>query len=442
MTTFVKLVEENLLYGILTVTWLLFLWVYYLSYRQKALVTRLVELPQSVEKIMTKDVYDKSRSYYLDKLNFSDFKEFYSELFTTAFLLTFGYYYFWSWSIDLMKYFGFNEKNEYLVSVVCMFLINVLHDIIFLPLKIYSTFVVEQKHGFNKETPALFIKDRLLMFVIREVITEPILCAIIWIIKNGGDYFFFYVWIFLIIVSVFMMILYPEVIAPLFDTYTPLPEGDLKKKIEALAASINYPLYKIFLVNKSKRSSHSNAYLYGFYKHKRIVLFDTLVKEYYKPPEGETEIKGCETDEVLAVLAHELGHWKYNHTLKGFVLGLMGFMLNLFLYAKLLNYEPMYRAFGFMDSQPIFIGLIIVTMYILIPLNILLNFLSVVVARRFEFEADRFAKIVGHGGALKSSLIKLGVDNLGYPLYDKLFSGWHHNHPSILERLEAMDKED
>lgn len=163
------------------------------------------------------------------------------------------------------------------------------------------------------------------MFVIREVITEPILCAIIWIIKNGGDYFFFYVWIFLIIVSVFMMILYPEVIAPLFDTYTPLPEGDLKKKIEALAASINYPLYKIFLVNKSKRSSHSNAYLYGFYKHKRIVLFDTLVKEYYKPPEGETEIKGCETDEVLAVLAHELGHWKYNHTLKGFVLGLVDF---------------------------------------------------------------------------------------------------------------------
>lgn len=117
-----------------------------------------------------------------------------------------------------------------------------------------------------------------------------------------------------------MMVIYPEVIAPLFDKYTPLPEGDLKSKIEALAASINFPLYKLFLVEGSKRSSHSNAYLYGFYKYKRIVLFDTLVKEYYKPAEGDTEQKGCETDEVLAVLAHELGHWKYGHTLKLYIL--------------------------------------------------------------------------------------------------------------------------
>lgn len=120
--------------------------------------------------------------------------------------------------------------------------------------------------------------------------------------------------------TLFMMILYPEVIAPLFDKYTPLPDGDLRRKIEALAASVKFPLYKLFIVEGSKRSSHSNAYLYGFHKHKRIVLFDTLVKEYYKPVEGETEGKGCETDEVLAVLAHELGHWKHSHTLKGFML--------------------------------------------------------------------------------------------------------------------------
>lgn len=121
------------------------------------------------------------------------------------------------------------------------------------------------------------------------------------------------------------MIIYPELIAPLFDKYTPLPNGDLKRKIEELAASINYPLYKIFIVENSKRSSHSNAYLYGFHKHKRIVLYDTLVKEYYKPTEGETNTKGCTTDEVVAVLAHELGHWKYSHTLKGFILGQVNF---------------------------------------------------------------------------------------------------------------------
>lgn len=123
-----------------------------------------------------------------------------------------------------------------------------------------------------------------------------------------------------------MMIIYPEFIAPLFDKYTPLPNGELKTKIEELAASVNFPLYKLFIVEGSKRSSHSNAYLYGFHKNKRIVLFDTLVKEYYKKAEGETQEKGCETDEVLAVLAHELGHWKFNHTVKGIVLTQVNFV--------------------------------------------------------------------------------------------------------------------
>lgn len=114
-----------------------------------------------------------------------------------------------------------------------------------------------------------------------------------------------------------MMIVYPELIAPLFDKYSPLPEGDLRKKIEALAASLNFPLYKLYIVEGSKRSSHSNAYMYGFHKSKRIVLFDTLVKEYYKPKEDDpVKDQGCENDEVVAVLAHELGHWKYNHVWK------------------------------------------------------------------------------------------------------------------------------
>lgn len=142
----------------------------------------------------------------------------------------------------------------------------------------------------------------------------------IWIVKNGGDYFFVYLWIVSVVVSLFMMILYPEVIAPLFDKYTPLPDGELKKKIEELAASLKFPLYKLFVVEGSKRSSHSNAYLYGFHKHKRIVLFDTLIKGYCKKDDEDAD-KGCETNEILAVLAHELGHWKHSHTLKGFLFG-------------------------------------------------------------------------------------------------------------------------
>ncbi|XP_026674344.1 CAAX prenyl protease 1 homolog isoform X2 [Ceratina calcarata] len=354
---------------------------------------------------------------------------------------------FWVSSVRLVGYLGFDESNEILLSGVCMFVVSVVYDVVYLPLTIYSTFVVEQKHGFNKETPLFFAKDQLLKFVVSEAIAVPLLSAVIWIIKNGGDYFFLYLWIFLIAATLFLMILYPEVIAPLFDKYTALPDGELRKRIEELAASIRFPLYKIFIVENSKRSSHSNAYLYGFHKHKRIVLFDTLVKEYYKPAEDETatataEAKGCETDEILAVLAHELGHWKYRHTLKGFVISQISLLTNLFLYAKLVDYEPMFRAFGFVDSRPTFIGVIIVTMYILIPFNVLLQFVTIVIARKFEFQADRFAKSLGHGPALKSSLIKLQKDNLGFPIFDKLYSTWHHSHPQFLERLDAINKED
>lgn len=442
MTELVKYFEANILYEILLITWLLFFWELYLSFRQKALMLRLVDLPQSVDGLMTKDVYDKSRNYNLDRLNFGNFKKVYLNLLTTVFFLCYGYYHFWNWSIDLAKHIGIDAENEILVSGICMFIINASYDIIALPLEIYSTFVVEQKHEFNKVSPLFFVKDHLLKFAVYQAIALPLLCAMIWIVKNGGDYFFLYLWIFSIIVIVFMMILYPEFIAPLFDKYIPLPDGDLKQKIEALAASVQFPLYKLFIVERSKRSSHSNAYLYGFHKHKRIVFFDTLIKEYYKPEDGDTQEKGCETDEILAVLAHELGHWKYSHALKKFMLVQVFVLVNYLLYAKLLNYGPMYAAFGFLDVQPTFVGLIIVTMYILIPVNTLMEFVSVVIGRKFEFEADQYAQILGHGDALKRALIKLQKDNLSYPLFDKLYSSWHQSHPPVLERLEAIDKQD
>ncbi|XP_078039715.1 CAAX prenyl protease 1 homolog [Augochlora pura] len=442
MNNFAKLIGDYILYEILALIWLLHLWNIYLHFRQRNLVKRLVEIPPSVESLMSKDVYDKARLYHLDRLNFSDFSSIYMHLFTTGFLLMFGYYYFWQWSIDLGNYFGLTRDNEILISGICMFLICVGCTIISLPLVAYDKFVIEQKHGFNKETPLFFIKDQFLKFLVVQIIATPLLCAVILIVQNGGDYFYLYVWIFSIIVTLFMMILYPEVIAPIFDKYTPLPDGELKTKVEALASSVEFPLYKLLIVEGSKRSSHSNAYLYGFHKQKRIVLFDTLVKEYYKLGEGETEAKGCETDEVLAVLAHELGHWKYSHTLKGFMLAQVSCLAKVLVYAKLLDYEPMYVAFGFSDSKPTFIGLIIISMYILIPFTTLIEFIAGVIGRKFEFEADRFATILGHGDALKRSLIKLQKDNLGYPLFDKLYSCWLHSHPPLLERLEAIDKED
>ncbi|KAL6261173.1 hypothetical protein P5V15_008697 [Pogonomyrmex californicus] len=445
MEALVSFLEQHILGTILCMIWILTFWNYYLSFRQRTLLQRLVDLPKSVEGLMTKDVYDKARAYALHKNIFDVVQEIYSKIYNTVILLCFGYYYIWEWSIQIAKFCGINHENDILLSAICLFIINAFFHVFNLPITIYDIFVLEEKHGFNKQTVTFFIKDEIKKFIVSQIITVPLLCGMIWIVKNGGDYFFWYLWILSVVFSLFMMILYPEVIAPLFDKYSPLPDGELKREIEKLAASLKFPLYKLFIVEGSKRSSHSNAYLYGFYKHKRIVLFDTLIKGYCKKDDNDSNKdndynKGCETNEILAVLAHELGHWKHNHTLKGFLLSQILFVTNIVIFAKLLDYTPMYNAFGFMDSKPIIIGLIIVTMFILIPLNTIFSVISVVISRRFEFQADNFATKLGHGDALKAALLKLQKDNLGYPIYDKLYSSWYHSHPPTLERLEAIDK--
>lgn len=280
---------------------------------------RLDKLPSSLEGIMTEDVYQKARLYALDKNLFGNINDSCSTIINTAFILCYSFHYCWVLSGDIVKLMGLNS-NEILESSICLFIMSTLSFFIDLPFKIYNTFVLEEKHGFNKQTGLFFIKDQILKFTVSQLIGPIFLSGFIWIVQNGGDYFFFYIWIFTVVLTLFMSIIYPEVIAPLFDKYSPLPEGELKTKIEELAASLKFPLYKLYIVEGSKRSSHSNAYMYGFHKHKRIVLFDTLVKEYCKANEKSDREFGCEIDEVVAILAHELGHWQFNHTIKGLAL--------------------------------------------------------------------------------------------------------------------------
>jgi STE24 endopeptidase len=212
--------------------------------------------------------------------------------------------------------------------------------------------------------------------------------AIVKIVQWGGDYFFIYLWLFVIVFTLFMMIIYPEFIAPLFDKYTPLPEGDLRKEIEALASEIEFPLYKLFVVEGSKRSSHSNAYFYGFFRFKRIVLFDTLLEkserdklkteeerekeEKEKAEEKDkdkNEQKGCSNPEILAVLGHELGHWKMNHVFKNIVISQLHIFLMFALFAYLYKLQTLYTAFGFVDSRPVLIGLMVILQFITAPYN-------------------------------------------------------------------------
>lgn len=423
--------ESLIFYGIVSITWVEFLWELYLSIRQHQVYKNTTSVPQKLQGVLDNETFQKARSYSLDKSSFSIIKEIYGIALGTVMLWLYLLRGFWNTSESLLAHYGI-EPSEMLVSALFILLMNLFNTVMSLPLKLYDTFVVEEKHGFNKQTLGFFVKDKIKAFVVMNLIIIPLGCVTIFIIKAGGDYFFIYLWLFAMVTMIFLMTIYPDYIAPLFDKYTPLPDGELRSSIEELAQSVEFPLYKLYLVEGSKRSVHSNAYFYGFFKNKRIVLFDTLLKN---EKNGD---KGCDNTEILAILAHELGHWKFNHVAKNLVIMEVNLLVQFIAFSALFKYQALYSAFGF-NIQPTLIGLIVIMQYVFTPYNTLMNFVLTMLSRKMEFQADDFAKSLGKATYLKGALIKLHKDNLSFPIYDWLYSTWHHSHPTLLQRLEKLD---
>lgn len=474
---------ESIFYAVFIFMWIVYLWEAYLSSRQRELYRTVTKIPEKLESIMDQETYEKARLYNLDKSNFGFWVGLWGEIEHSLILLYGGIPFLWRISGDVIQKHGYDSSYQIMQSVVFLVFSMCFTTVTSMPFTVYSTFVIEQRHGFNKQTPGFFVKDQIKKFFVTMVIAVPIAALLIYIIQIGGDYFFIYVWVFLLVVSLLMITIYADYIAPLFDKFTPLPEGELRTKIEELAKSIDFPLTKLYVVEGSKRSSHSNAYFYGFFKNKRIVLFDTLLEDYSplnkdKKKEGESDSKeeetgqfddketeeevkeektsdepkegksekpkehkkqGCNNEEILAVLSHELGHWKLGHILKNLVISQVNSFLCFAAFAFLIDQQVLYTAFGF-STRPTLIGLIIIFQYVFSPYNEVLSFCVTVLSRMFEFQADDFAKKLRYAGPLKTALIKLNKDNLGFPVNDWLYSTWHFSHPPLLERLKALEK--
>lgn len=383
--------------------------------------------------------------------------------------LYFGVFAFmWHQSIALTQHLNLNYHNEIVVSCVFICLVSVIGLVKEMPFKVYNTFVVEEKHGFNKQTIGFFIKDQIKFFILNIALSLPVAAAVIYIVQVGGTYFYVWIWVFVSIVSLFLMAIYPSWIAPLFDKYRPLDDGPLRTSIEKLAASMKFPLGQLYVVEGSKRSAHSNAYFFGLWGLKRIVLFDTLLlnkgvkkdeniendataqeplidqqDEKEEKKNDEDSGKGCDDSEVLAVLGHELGHWKLGHFTKNIVIGQVHLFLMFAAFGKLFEYEPLYQAVGFnVGEKPILVGLLLIFSYILAAYSSLISFGMTVLSRKFEYEADDFAKGLGFSKDLAKALIKLNADNLGFPLYDWMYSAWNHSHPTILQRMSRLAESD
>jgi STE24 endopeptidase len=345
----------------------------FLLWRQYKVLQR-PNKPKTLEKEIDQTTFDKSQAYGRAKAKFS----FISSLFTQAKSLAILYFDVFPkvWGLTgllLAKYAPARFSGEISQSLVFIFAMSLVDLVFGLPFDYYYTFVLEEKFGFNKTTLNTWIMDMVKGQALTIAFGVPIGSAFLKIIQKTGQSFFYYVWLFSLAVQVFAITIYPIVIVPLFNKLTPLEPGALKEAVEALAKKLKFPLSELYVIDGSKRSSHSNAYFTGLPWKKQIVIYDTLLE---KSSEKEVE----------AVLAHELGHWKKGHTTKLLLIGQVHMFYIFALSSVFINNKSLFNAFGFYNEQPIIIGFMLFSA-VLSPTDPVLKLLMNILTRSFEYEA-------------------------------------------------------
>ena len=298
-------------------------------------------------------------------------------------------------------------------------------DILSLPFQWYSTFVIEEKYGFNKTTVKTFILDKLKGYLLGAVIGGGLLSLLIYLVQSiGAD---FWIWFSLMAAAfvLFINMFYTSLILPLFNKLTPLADGELKNAIEEFARKIDFPLDNIFVLDGSKRSKKANAFFSGIGKKKKIVLYDTLIENHT-------------TEELVAVLAHEVGHFKKKHIIWGFVLSVIQIVFTLFVLSLMIFNEHVSMAMGGTE-QAIHLNLIAFTI-LFSPISGITGLFMSMLSRKNEFEADAYAKENYNGGALARALKKLSVDSLSNLYPHPVYVFFHYSHPPLLKRLQKIDE--
>lgn len=310
--------------------------------------------------------------------------------------------------------------------VAYLVLLSLASTAVGLPFRLYRTFVLEARFGFNRTTARLWISDRAKALAIDAALGIPLLYAVHAFVSFTGELWWVWLFGFLAVVQLFLLWLYPTVIAPLFNRFDPLPEGPLRDRLEALAREAGFRNRGLFLMDASRRSGHSNAYFAGIFR-PRIILFDTLLAQ-------------MSLDETASVLAHEIGHYRAHHVHRRLALGLGATFVALFVLSRLVPWPPLHAAFGF--DAPTLHGAIALLALGGGAFVFWLQPLAARFSRRHEYEADRFAvRIARAPEALKGALVRLNGENLSNLHPHPWFSAWHYSHPPLVERLAGVDRE-
>ena len=373
-------------------------------------------IPQELADVYDEESYRKSQDYKKVNAKFSTRTSSFMLVVTLAFFFADGFAF-----VDNLA--RSVSSNEIIVGLIFFGIIMIGSDILTTPFSYYKTFVIEERFGFNKSTPALFFMDKLKGWLMTIIVGGGLLALVIWFYQLSGSSFWLYAWIVFAVFAVVMNMFYAKLIVPLFNKQQPLEEGSLRVKIEQYAATVGFKLNNIFVIDGSKRSTKANAYFSGFGSEKRITLYDTLIND-------------LEEEEIVAVLAHEVGHYQKNHIIINLVTSILLTGFTLWLLGSFISMPIFSEALGV--TQPSFhIGLIAFGV-LYTPISGITGFLMSLLSRKFEYQADNYAKDTYAGEPLIRSLKKLSRNSLSnltpHPLYVKL----HYSHPTLLQRYRNL----
>ncbi|KAJ6589032.1 metalloendopeptidase [Mycena capillaripes] len=413
------------------ISWARALFESYLLLRQYPLYSK-TEPPAALAAHISASDFEKSQKYGKDNAKFALFSGFYKQCLDSA-KLHFGFYA-WSWDFTgrLMARHGVQDQNCTAPSFVPAFSLCL---------------VLEEKYGFNKTSPGLFIADLLKGWGMWVFLDAPLRWAALrdfkWVGDQLGGRFvpllIMPIFVGSILGQLIMVVIFPMVIQPLYNKLSPLAEGELRSRTESLASKLKFPLTNLYEIDASKRSSHSGAYFFGLPWSKHIAIFDTLIQQ-------------SQPDEVEAVLAHELGHWYYLHTTKTFAISQLHIFTICVLFPAFLHAPPFLTSFDFskaVAAQPPGVVVLVLFLIILTPLEAFVNIIMHAVSRHFEWQADRFVcelqdkladpKMSDMGDRLRRALITIHVKNLSTVWVDWLYSTYHNSHPTLTERLKEIE---
>lgn len=377
------------------------------------------QLPEEFREVYDAEKYRQSQLYTRTKTRFG----FIVTTIDLIMLLAFWFIGGFNWLDQGLRALNFGPITTGVLYIGILFLFE---SMLSLPFSIYSTFVIEERFGFNKTTPVTFVVDLLKGLLLAVLLGGPLLAGLLFLLEKTGANAWLYCWLVTTLFMLGVQFIAPTWIMPLFNKFTPLADGELKEAILAYAQRVKFSLANVFVMDGSKRSTKANAYFTGFGRNKRIALFDTLIAKHTAP-------------ELVAVLAHEIGHYKKKHIIKGMVISVLHGGVMFYLLAQFIQSPSLAAAF-YMKQPSIYAGLIFFAL-LYTPVEMALAMVMHIFSRRHEYEADHFAaETTGQPENMITALKKLSVDTLSNLTPHPLLVFLHYSHPPVLQRIAALRK--